>query len=69
MKFENQLIFPKDLNQRGCKWVFKTKKYYKDRINRYKARLAAIEFTQREGYYNKISSKGSFRVILFYYVF
>lgn len=53
----------------GCKWVIKTKKDYKGRIDRYKARLVAKGFTQREGIdYNEtfspVSSKDSFRIIM-----
>lgn len=33
----------------GCKWIFKTKKYSKDRINRCKARFVAKGCIQQEG--------------------
>ena len=33
----------------GCKWVFKTKKDSLRTIKKYKARLVAKEFTQKEG--------------------
>ena len=32
-----------------CRWVFKTKKDSQDNIERYKARLAANGFSQKEG--------------------
>jgi hypothetical protein len=33
----------------GCIWVFKTKNGFLDNIERYKARLVASGFTQKEG--------------------
>ncbi|KAL4380068.1 hypothetical protein GQ457_02G020870 [Hibiscus cannabinus] len=41
--------FPNGVKAIGCKWVFKTKNNSKGNIERYKARLAAKGFTQREG--------------------
>ncbi|KAG9458306.1 hypothetical protein H6P81_002814 [Aristolochia fimbriata] len=53
----------------GCKWVFKTKRDSSGNIERYKARLVAKEFTQREGIdytdtYSPVSKKDSLHIIL-----
>jgi hypothetical protein len=53
----------------GCKWIYKTKCDSKGNIERYKVRLVAKSFTQREGIdYNEIfspvSTKDSFRIIM-----
>ena len=53
----------------GCKWVYKTKRDPKGKIEKFKARLVAKGFTQREGVYyeanfSPVSSKDSFRVIM-----
>ena len=53
----------------GCKWIFKTKRDSKGNVERYKARLFAKGFTQKEGIdfketFSSVASKDSFRVIM-----
>ena len=53
----------------GCKWIFKTKRDSEGIVERYKARLVAKSFTQREGIdfietFSPVSSKDSFRTIM-----
>ncbi|RVW81995.1 Retrovirus-related Pol polyprotein from transposon TNT 1-94 [Vitis vinifera] len=60
---------PKDVKPIGCKWIFKTKRDSTGNIVRYKARLVAKSFTQKEGIdyketFSPVSSKDSFRIIM-----
>jgi hypothetical protein len=40
---------PKGAKTVGCKWVYNTKHDFQGNIERFKARLVAKDFTQREG--------------------
>jgi hypothetical protein len=60
---------PKGAKTVGCKWVYKIKYDSRGNVERFKARLMAKVFTQREGTdYNEIfspvSCKDSFRIIM-----
>nr|CAN68858.1 hypothetical protein VITISV_004449 [Vitis vinifera] len=60
---------PKGVKLIGCKWIFKTKQDSKGNIVRYKTRLVAKGFTQKEGIdcketFSPVSSKDSFRIIM-----
>ena len=53
----------------GCKWVFKTKKDFKVRIDKFKVILVAKSFTLRKGInfndtFSLVSTKDSFRIIM-----
>ena len=53
----------------GCKWIFKIKRDSKGNVERYKTRLVAKGFTQKEGIdyketFSPVSSKDSFRIIM-----
>ena len=43
------VVFPNCYRPIGCKWVFKTKRDAKGQVERYKARLMAKGYNQREG--------------------
>jgi hypothetical protein len=60
---------PKGAKTVGCKWVYKTKYDSKGNIERFKARLMAKCFTQREGIdyteiFSPVSCKDSLRIIM-----
>ena len=40
---------PEGVKPIGCKWIFKTKQDSKGNVKRYKARLVAKDYTQKEG--------------------
>jgi Reverse transcriptase (RNA-dependent DNA polymerase) len=53
----------------GCKWIFKTKNDSQGNVEKYKTRLVAKEFTQKEGIdftktFSSVSTKVSFRIIM-----
>ena len=61
--------FSIDCKPVSCKQVFKTKRDTQGNVERYKAKLVAKGFTQREGIdyigtFSPMSSKNSFRIIM-----
>ncbi|GJW70887.1 retrovirus-related pol polyprotein from transposon TNT 1-94 [Tanacetum coccineum] len=61
--------FPEGSKRVGCKWVFKTKRNSNGNVERYKARLVAKTYTQKNDVdYNEnfspVSKKDSLRIIL-----
>lgn len=62
-------MIPDGVRSIGCKWVFKTKKDFKSRIDIFKAKLVTKGFTQRKGIdfnetFSPVSTKDSFRIII-----
>ena len=60
---------PESVKPIGCKWLFKTKRDSKGNVERYKTRLVAKGFTQKEDIdyketFSPVSSKDSFRTIM-----
>ena len=60
---------PEGTKKVSCKWVYKTKYTSKGKIERFKARLMAKGFTQREGInytetFSHVSKKDSFRIVM-----
>jgi hypothetical protein len=60
---------PKGAKTVGCKWVYRTKCDSNGNIERFKARLMAEGFTQREGIdytkiFSSVSCKDSLRIIM-----
>nr|KYP56903.1 Retrovirus-related Pol polyprotein from transposon TNT 1-94 [Cajanus cajan] len=60
---------PEGVKPIGCKWIFKTKRDSKCNIERYKSRLVAKGFTQKEGIdyketFSPVYSKDSFKIIM-----
>jgi len=63
------VLLPEGVKPIGCKWLFKTKRDSNGNVERYKARLVAKRFTQKEGIdfketFSPVSSKDSFRTIM-----
>ena len=60
---------PEGVKPIGCKWIFKTKRDSKGDVERYKVRLVAKGYTQKEDIdyketFSPVSSKDSFRTIM-----
>ena len=60
---------PDDYKPIGCKWVFKTKCNAKGHVKRYKERLVAKDYSQREGIdfketFSPVSTKDSLCIIM-----
>jgi Reverse transcriptase (RNA-dependent DNA polymerase) len=60
---------PEGVKPIGCKWIFKIKNDSEGNVKRYKVRLIANEFTQKEGIdfteiFSSMSTKDYFRIIM-----
>ncbi|RVX20652.1 Retrovirus-related Pol polyprotein from transposon TNT 1-94 [Vitis vinifera] len=60
---------PKGIKTIGCKWIFKTKHDSKGNVERYKTRLVAKGYTQKEGInyketFSPISKKDFLRIVM-----
>ena len=65
----NLVQLPNGAKTIGCKWVFKIKRNSLGNIERYKTRLIAKRFTQKERIdytktFSPVSKKDSFRIVL-----
>ena len=65
----DRIPLPEDAKPIGCKWIIKTKRDLKGDVERYKARLYAKGFTQKEGIdfketFSPVSTKDSFRTVM-----
>ncbi|KAH9679437.1 hypothetical protein KPL71_026134 [Citrus sinensis] len=63
------ISLPSGVKPIGCKWIFKTKRDSNGNVERYKERLVAKGFTQKEGIdyketFSPVSTKDSFRTIM-----
>lgn len=59
----------KDSKRLGCKWVFKTKQDSKGNVKRYKTRLVAKGYTQKDGIdykenFSLVSIKDTLRIVM-----
>ena len=60
---------PKGIKTIGCQWIFKTKHDFNGNVERYKVRLVAKGYTQKEGIdyketFSPISKKDSLRIVM-----
>lgn len=60
---------PRNCKIIGCRWIFKTNKDSKGKIEMFKARLVAKGFTQKKGIdfneiFSHVSTKDSFRIVM-----
>ena len=58
--FESIVQVPEDVNPVGYKWVFVLKYNEKNEVVRYKARLVALEFSQKSG----IDYEGTYSLVM-----